>query len=449
MSIDTTEQKQQGFWQLWNMSFGFFGIQYGWALQMANTSAIYEYLGANAEQIPLLWLAAPVSGLVAQPLIGYLSDRTWTFLGRRRPYFLVGAIFSSIALVLMPNSSKLWMAAGCLWILDFSVNISMQPFRAFVADLLPTQKQAKGFAMQSFFIGAGSVVASLSPWLLNHLFDFENELGETIPPSVKISFYVGAAIFLITVVWTVVTTPENPPELEGNREEQEQQGWREGLQEMLYLLQNLPDMIKQLVWVQFFTWLGIFCIFLYFPPAVAHNFFGAVNQHSPQYTQGIEWAGICIAFYNGVCFLFSWLLPKLSERFGNKATHSFSLLCGGIGIISLLFFDNPYSLFFPMIGFGITWASTQAIPYTLLANNISGKHMGLYMGIFNIFVVIPQIIVALGLGWLMKSYLHNDSLLAVVLGGSFLILSAFLVYLVDTKFQHTYFKIKRLRIQVK
>ncbi len=432
MTEKKNTKKVRNFWQLWNMSFGFFGIQYGWALQMANTTAIYEYLGANPEQIPILWLAAPLSGLIAQPVIGYMSDRTWGPLGRRRPYFLVGAILSSIALVLMPNSSSLWMAAGLLWILDTSVNISMEPFRAFIVDLLPQKQQTQGFSMQSFFIGAGAVMASLSPWILTHIFHVD-EGGEVgVPFSVKLSFYIGAAVFLGTVIWTVVTTSENPPKnLEKMRNAQENKSSLDKITEIFSLIKAMPTTMKQLAVVQFFTWLGIFCVFLYFPPAIAHHIFGAVEENSQLYTDGIEWAGICIAVYNGVCFLFSWMLPTLTEITNHKITHSLCLICGGIGLISLGFVDEPLFVLLPMVGFGIAWSSTLAIPYSILSRTLTGQNMGLYMGIFNAFIVLPQIVAALGLGWVIKTFLDSNRLLVVVVGGFSLLLAAVLVHFID------------------
>ncbi|MEL4897595.1 MFS transporter [Crocosphaera sp. Alani8] len=434
MTTKNKTNRTRNFLELWNMSFGFFGVQYGWALQMANTSAIYEYLGANPEQIPLLWLAAPVSGLIAQPIIGYMSDRTWTPLGRRRPYFLVGAILSSIALVLMPNASTLWIAAGLLWILDTSVNITMEPFRAFIADLLPEKQHTQGFSMQSFFIGAGAVVASVSPWILTHVFGFSNSTngGDGVPFSVKLSFYIGAAVFLSTVLWTVITTEEKPPQnLKAMQQANENKSLKDKLAEIVHLIQAMPKTMKQLAVVQFFTWLGIFCLFLYFPPAVAHNIFGAVEENSTLYTEGIEWAGICIAVYNGICFIFSWVLPKLTMRLGKKMTHSLCLVCGGIGLISLLWVEKPIHALFPMIGFGIAWSSTLAIPYSMLSHIIPEKNMGLYMGLFNAFIVIPQIIAAFGLGAIMDYFLDNNSLLVVVLGGVSLLLAAVCIHWVD------------------
>jgi maltose/moltooligosaccharide transporter len=429
MIKEQTNKQALSFWQLWNMSFGFFGIQYGWTLQIANTSAIYEYLGADAEQIPILWLAAPLSGLIAQPIIGYFSDRTWTCIGRRRPYFLIGAILSSIALVLMPNSASLWMAAGLLWILDTSFNISMEPFRAFVVDLLPKHQITKGFTIQGFFIGFGSVVASLTPFCLNNFLGIENisTSENSIPLTVKISFYLGAIILLFTVLWTIVTTKEKPPNNLSIPSKQTKKSLIVVWQEIFLLLKKMPNTMKQLAGVQFFTWLGMFCVFLYFPTAVAHHIFGAVAENSQLYTDGIEWAGFCIAIYNAVCFIFSWFIPKIVRATSRKRTHCFCLLCGGLSTISLLLIHNQYLMLIPMIGFGIAWASILSIPYAILSESLKPKNMGFYLGIFNAFIVIPQIVAALALGWVMVNYLHGDRLLAVALGGVSLILAAFLV----------------------
>ena len=419
-----------GFWQIWNMSFGFLGIQFGWGLQMANMSAIYEYLGARADQIPILWLAAPLTGLIVQPVIGHMSDHTWNRLGRRRPYFLTGAILSSLALLFMPNSSALWMAAGLLWILDASINISMEPFRAFVADLLPEDQRTRGFAMQSIFIGLGAVIASAMPYLLTNLFGVtEIRAAGAIPISVRLSFYMGAAAFFGAVMWTILTTREYPPDdLEAfRRSKQQSQGLIANAREIFTSIAETPRTMRQLAAVQFFTWLGLFCMWLYFGPAVARNVFGAPDENSPLYTQGVEWAGICFAMYSAVCFAFSWLLPDIAARVGRRATHALCLLCGAAGLLSVAVIHDKWILLLSMAGVGIAWASTLSMPYAILAGCLPPQKTGIYMGIFNFAIVLPEIIASLVFGWVMSHLLNNNRVLAVVAGGIFMILAAALM----------------------
>jgi maltose/moltooligosaccharide transporter len=410
------------------MSFGFLGIQFGWGLQMANMSAIYEYLGAKADQIPILWLAAPLTGLIVQPIIGNMSDRTWGRLGRRRPYFLTGAILSSLALILMPNSSALWMAAGLLWILDASINISMEPFRAFVADLLPEEQRTRGFAMQSLFIGLGAVVASALPWVMSRVFHIQSNVsaGHAIPLTVKLSFFMGAVAFFGAVLWTITTTKEYPPEdLDAfNAMKAEKRGLSARAGEILSSISSMPTTMRQLAWVQICTWLGLFCMWLYFPVAVARNVFGAPNETAPLYTRGVEWAGICFATYSAICFGFSFVLPAIAGKIGRKITHSLCLLCGAAGLLSVSLIHNQYLLLFSMLGVGVAWASILAMPYAILAGSLPAEKMGVYMGIFNFFIVIPEIIASLGLGWIMSHLLNNNRLWAVVAGGLFLAVAA-------------------------
>ncbi|NET30600.1 MAG: SLC45 family MFS transporter [Cyanothece sp. SIO1E1] len=414
--------------QLWNMNVGFLGIQFGWGLQMANMSSIFEHLGANAHEIPILWLAAPLTGLIVQPIIGNLSDYTWGPLGRRRPYLLVGAILASIALVLMPSCSTLWMAAGLLWILDTSANVSMVPFRAFVGDLLPQEQRTQGFAMQSVMVGMGAIAASMMPWLLNHLFavDPATNVVRRIPLTVELSFYLGASLFLGTILWTVITTPESPPkDLDRFAQlKEERGGFRNSLQETWQALCHMPTTMQQLAWVQSFTWLGIFCFFLYFPPAVARNIFGAADLDSALYNEGIEWAGLCFAVFNGVCIGVSFLLPALTRHISRKAIHSSCLACGGASLMLLPLIHQPSLLLLSMLGFGTAWASALSIPYAILTHAIPTQRRGIYQGIFNFFIVLPEIGVALGFGWVMEHLLHDNRLTAVVLGGVFLLIAA-------------------------
>lgn len=429
--------KKLNFWQLWNMSFGFFGIQFGWGLQMANTSSIFEHLGARVHQLPLLWLAAPLTGLVVQPIIGYLSDRTWGPLGRRRPYFLAGAIAGSMALILMPNASTLWMAVGLLWILDTSANISMTPFRSFVGDLLPEEQRTLGFTIQGVFHGLAGVVASSLPWLLHHLFRVveSQENYHAIPIAVKLSFYIGALVFLGSVIWTVVTT-EEPVPAEFDRPRQASKPESQGMVlDIAMALRDMPKTMRQLAWVQFCSWFGMFCLFLYFPPAVACNIFGATSEGTLLYATGIEWAGLCIAMYNAVCCLFSFVLPKLALRLSLKTTHALCLTIGAVGLCSLSLIHNQYLLMLPMMGVGIAWASMLSLPYAMLVSTLPADKSGLYMGIFNFFIVLPEIVAALGLGWMMSHVFADNRLSAVVLGGVFMLLAALLTLRVQATSQ--------------
>jgi maltose/moltooligosaccharide transporter len=420
----TMEKPPLKFAQIWNMNLGFFGIQFGWGLQMANMSAIYEYLGAKPDQIPILWLAAPLTGLIVQPIIGHLSDHTWGRLGRRRPYFLVGAILSSLALILMPNSSALWMAAGLLWMLDASINISMEPFRAFVADLLPESQRTKGFAMQSLFIGLGAVIASALPWILAHMFHISGatSAAHSIPTTVRLSFYLGSAVFLAAVLWTVATTREYPPE----RMEPKGGGIVKGAREIFASIGAMPRTMRQLAWVQICTWLGLFCMWLYFPVAVAYHVMGAPGPGSPLYDEGVQWGALCFSMYSAVCFAFSFALEPLARALGRRRTHGLCLLAGAMGLLSVAAIHNKYLLMLSMVGIGIAWASTLSMPYAMLAGSLPPNKVGIYMGIFNFFIVTPEIIASLGFGWVMNHVLGNNRLAAVVCGGVFLALGAVL-----------------------
>ena len=409
------------FWQIWNMSFGFLGIQFGWALQMANMSAIYEYLGAEAHQIPILWLAAPLTGLLVQPVIGHMSDHTWNRLGRRRPYFLVGALLASAALVAMPNVSALWMAAGLLWVMDASINISMEPFRAFVADLLPPGQRTRGFAMQALFIGLGAVIASMLPWLLYQLFPIDGENGTpgtSIPRAVRLAFYTGAVVYLAAVLWTIVTTREHPPEdmAAFERMKTEKAGLRATVAEIFHDVVAMPKTMRRLAWVQIFTWLGLFCMWLYFGVAVARNIFGG-TPGTPAYAEGIAWGGNCFAMYSAACFVFSFAVPATAGRLGRKLTHGLCLAIGAIGLISVAFIGNKYGLLLSMVGVGIAWASILSMPYSILAGALPSGKTGIYMGIFNFFIVIPEILAALVFGKVMETILTDESALVRLIGG--------------------------------
>ena len=426
-TVTSSTRATVSFWKTWNMCFGFFGIQFGWGLQMANMSAIYEYLGARPDQIPMLWLAAPLTGLIVQPIVGHLSDHTWGRLGRRRPYFLTGAILSSLALLAMPNAPTILVAAGLLWILDASINISMEPFRAFVADLLPEDQRTRGFAMQSLFIGLGAVIASSLPFLLAGR--WQGSGGSAIPLTVRFSFYIGAVVFFCAVLWTVVTTQERPPaDLEAFRSmKSETRGALAGARDIVASIRAMPQTMRQLAWVQICTWMGLFCMWIYFPVAVAYHVFGATDPASPQYKAGVEWGGVCFSAYSAVCFAFSFALPAIARTLGRKLTHSLCLLCGAAGLLSVMLIHRPHLLLLSMTGVGIAWASILAMPYSILADSLHAEKMGVYMGIFNFFIVIPEILASLGLGWVMNHLLRNNRLAAVVTGGAFLVLAALLM----------------------
>ena len=427
------------FWQIWNMSFGFLGIQFGWGLQMANMSAIYEYLGAKPDQIPALWLAAPLTGLIVQPIIGSMSDRTWGPLGRRRPYFLVGAILSSLTLFAMPFSATLglaaglrplWVAAGLLWILDASINVSMEPFRAFVADLLPESQRARGFAMQSVFIGLGAVIASALPWMFTNWLGISSSGGGgLIPATVRYAFFLGALAFITAVLWTVFTTREHPPEdlAAFAAFKEKHRGLAAGVEEILDAVRNMPSTMRKLAWVQVCTWLGLFCMWLYFIPAVAHDVFGAPDERSPLYAAGTEWGGLCFSMYSLVAFFAAFGLVAASRRVSPKLIHTVCLLCGALGLLSVAFVHDRYLLLLSMTGVGIAWASILSMPYALLAGSLPTARIGVYMGIFNFFIVLPEIIASLGFGWVMHHWLHDNRLLAVVTGGGFMLLASVLM----------------------
>lgn len=491
------------FWQIWNMSFGFLGIQFGFALQNANVSRIFETLGANIDDIPILWIAAPVTGLVMQPVIGHMSDKTWGRFGRRRPFFMLGALLASLALLIMPNSPTLWVAAGMLWIMDASINISMEPFRAFVGDMLPSEQRTRGFAMQSFFIGLGAVIASALPYILSEWLGVANvaEAGEKIPPSVRYSFYLGGAVFFLAVLWTVIRTREySPQELKEFEEESIQsqgisrfaartpvellkgfftqgfswlivglvfsyliywQGWekelyvisvglavfgiillvtawhtrqgltRNGLVEVMSDLMNMPRTMKQLAVVQFFSWFALFAMWIYSTPAVTSHIYGTSDTTTALYNKGANWVGFLFAIYNGFAALMAFVLPILARATSRKTAHAISLTIGGIGLMSFFVIKDPDLLLVSMVGVGIAWASILSMPYAILTGSLPAHKMGTYMGIFNFFIVIPQIFAASILGFFTKTLFDGHAIYALVLGGASLVIAAVSVLFVD------------------
>ncbi len=487
------------FWQIWNMSFGFLGIQFGFALQNANVSRIFETLGANIDDIPILWVAAPVTGLIIQPIVGYLSDRTWNKLGRRRPFFLIGAILASIALFLMPNSPVLWIAAGMLWIMDASINITMEPFRAFVGDNLPDEQRTTGFAMQSFFIGTGAVIASLLPYMLANWFGITNQAPEgVIPDSIKWSFYIGGGIFFFAVLWTVLRSFEYPPEelaaFEGLEEipseelsDQEKNRtlkqmnkygllfivigillnfwfYSQSLKKDLFILSigltvagilfllatllrknnresgfttimsdllNMPQTMKQLAWVQFFSWFALFSMWIYTTSAVTSHLYGSSDPTSAAYNEGADWVGVCFAVYNGIAALVAFLLPVLAKRTNRKTTHALCLGMGAIGLASIFFINDPNLLLASMIGIGIAWASILSMPYAILTGSLPASKMGYYMGVFNFFIVIPQILASAILGFIIARFFEHQAINAMLIGGVSFVIAAVLTMRVE------------------
>ncbi len=465
------------FWQIWNMSFGFLGIQFGWGLQLANMSAIYAKLGAEPDKIPILWLAGPITGLVVQPIIGAMSDRTWTRLGRRRPYFLVGALVSSSALFFMPDSPALWFAATMLWVLDASINISMQPYRALVADQLPDEQRTVGFVMQSFFIGIGAAVANALPAILGH-FGINGNAANGVPFAVQYSFKLGAAVFLLAVIWTVFTSKEYPPDNleEFLRKKKEQARFKIeplfwGIGAMAGVLvaatrgllvdhhltpwhivagviigaiigamlsgptvapaiREMPATMKQLAFVQFFTWLGLFCMWMFFSLATAQQIFHTTDAQSPAFDEGNAFGGQTFAWYSIVCFIVAFLLPVLAKATSRKMVHALALVAGGICLLATGFIHDKILWQCTMIGVGIAWASILAMPYAILSGSLPPDRMGVYMGIFNFFIVIPEIVASIALEPVVKNIFGNDPVKVVMLGGASMLLAALLTTIV-------------------
>lgn len=479
-----TAKPQLTFWQIWNMCFGFLGIQFGFALQNANVSRIFQTLGAEVEEIPILWIAAPLTGLIVQPIVGYYSDRTWNGLGRRRPYFLGGAVLTTLALFAMPNSPSLWIAAGLLWILDASLNISMEPFRAFVGDQLSPRQRASGYAMQSFFIGAGAVIASLLPWLLA-TFGVQNSAEPgAIPDTVKYAFYAGGAILFLAVGWTIVSTREYPPEqlssfddagLTAETPVNAARVRRDGalwlcagviallviqvrkLEPALYLLgalllayglallllsvwrarnaftsivadlYEMPSAMRRLAVVQFFSWFALFAMWIYTTAAVTQVHFGSTDPQSERYNEGANWVGVLFASYSGFAAIAAIVIPFLVRRFGLRLSHLINLWLGAAGLVSFMLIRDPAWLILSMVGIGFAWASIVSLPYALLSNNLPAAKMGVYMGIFNFFIVIPQLLAASVLGFLLKTFAGGQPVYALAIGGASLFIAGLTV----------------------
>lgn len=486
------------FWQIWNMSFGFLGIQFGFGLQNGNVSRIFQTLGAEIEQIPILWIAAPVTGLIIQPIIGHMSDNTWNRLGRRRPYFLVGALLASVALIFMPNSPSLWIAAGMLWIMDASINISMEPFRAFVGDMLPDEQRTLGFTMQSFFIGIGAFVASWMPYVMANWFNLSNIAppGE-IPETVKYSFYFGGGVFLLAVLWTVFSTREYSPQEMARFEEDHPAGtgelvtqtepaisylrkgaiWslagailvypvysfkldeelyiisfglllfgllqlltgllvrsgksRSGLVSVITDLYRMPLTMRQLAIVQFFSWFALFSMWIYTTSGVTSHIYGTNDPTSTAYNEGANLVSGMFGWYNLFAAGFGLvILPWLARLTNRKVTHMIALIIGGLGLASVYYLKDPQHMIYSMIGVGLGWASILAMPYAILTGSLPANKMGVYMGIFNFFIVIPQILAASILGFMVKELFDGQSIYALLAGGVSMFIAAILVVFV-------------------
>jgi maltose/moltooligosaccharide transporter len=493
------ERPRQSLAGLWNISFGFFGIQIGFALQNANMSRIFQSLGSSVDNLPVLWIAAPLTGLLVQPIIGHMSDRTWLGrLGRRRPYFVAGAVLAALALFLMPLSSELLMAAVLLWMLDASLNVSMEPFRAFVGDMLRKDQHTVGYAVQTAFIGAGAVVGSIFPWFLDEA-GASNVAGPGgIPDTVRFSFWAGGAVLFLAVLWTVLTTREYSPEemsgfgqsIEADAEERTVRAlanrsfgssivwiaigvsvvfsvvqWR--LEKEVYLLGGLliayglasaagialarrgytanmltnivgdfagmPTMMKRLALVQFFSWSALFIMWINTTPVVAQNFYMSPDPASAGYQDAGNWVGVLFAVYNGIAAIAALaLLPWLGAALGKARTHMICLLCGAAGYASFLVIRDPRLLILSEIGIGIAWASILAMPYAILASSLPQRKLGIYMGLFNIFIVVPQLLVATVMGSLMKAFFPNQPIWTMLAAALVMAIAALAMLRVQT-----------------
>ena len=443
MSTTTLLQKPRlSRWQIWNMSFGFLGIQFGFALQNGNASRILGIFGADVEHLSWFWLAAPLTGMIIQPIIGYYSDRTWTSLGRRRPYFLAGAILASGALMFMPNASflvnilpPLYVGAGILMVMDASFNVAMEPFRALVADLLPSDQRTLGFSIQTFLIGLGAVIGSWLPYIFAEFFGVQKKAPEGIVPyNVTLSFYIGAVTFLIAILWTVITTKEFPPD-EYQKEDYQKGSSKKGISQILSDFAGMPKTMKQLGLVQFFSWFALFSMWVFSTSAIATHVYGLPigDTSSVVYQDAGNWVSGLFGIYNGISAVYALLLPAIALKIGRKLTHSVSLAIGGIGLISIYFINDPLVLIFPMIGIGIAWASILSMPYAILAGAIPAHKMGIYMGVFNFFITLPQIVNGVIGGPIVKYIYGSQAIYSLVTAGVFLLIAAFCVRFVEDK----------------
>lgn len=434
------EKRKLSFFDIWNMSFGYLGIQMGFALQNANASRILQIFGADVHSLSWFWIVAPLMGLIVQPIIGHYSDRTWTRFGRRKPYFFVGSILAAIGLIFMPQSAALtsfmpalWVGAGMLMVMDASFNIAMEPFRALVADLLPSDQRTLGFSVQTALIGFGAVIGSWLPYALSNWFGVSSDaLPGEVPYHLILSFIIGAIVLVGAVILTISTTKEySPAELEAFDKAEGIVHIQEENSSLLNIFddfKNMPQTMKQLGWVQFFSWFALFGMWVFATPAIAHHVYNLplTDTSSKTYQEAGDWVGIIFGVYNGVSAIFAFFLPAIAKKFGRKSTHTFSLIMGGIGLISVYFAPTPNWLILSMVGVGIAWASILAMPYAILSGSIPAKKMGVYMGIFNFFIVIPQIINAIIGGPIVKYIYGGNPVFAIVTSGvAFLIAALF------------------------
>ncbi|WP_229458256.1 MFS transporter [Massilia glaciei] len=426
---ETVQKPRFGFWQLWNMSLGFMGIQFAFALQNGNVARIFQTMGAELDKIGYLLLAAPITGLIVQPIVGYMSDRTWGRFGRRRPYFIIGSLFAGAALIGMPHTTVLWIAAFTLWVMDAAINISMEPFRAFVGDLLPKEQVTQGFAFQTFFIGVGGVAASILPYAFTNWFGVANTApaGE-IPDSVVYSFYCGAAAFFFAVLWTVLKTKEySPDEMRMFHPEPElaaEARPSSGIVGFFKDYATMPKVMVQLSIVQFFTWFTWFAMWGYATAAFTQHVYGTSDTTSALYNEGANWWGVCSSIYAGSSAIFAFILPVIAARTSRKATHAICLAVGGLSFISVFFISNPMMLVLPFLGVGLAWASTLSMPYAVLAVTIPARKMGMYMGMFNMAIAIPQIVAGSILGFLLTSVFDGKAIMMLVVGGASMLIAA-------------------------
>lgn len=493
----TMKQKPQlQFWQIWNLCFGFFGIQFGFALQNANVSRIFQILGAPIDAIPILWVAAPLTGLLIQPIIGYMSDKTWNRVGRRRPYILCGAIAATLALLVMPNSPELWIAAGMLWVLDASLNIALGPSIAMVSDMLPEEQRAQGFSIQSFFIGSAAVIASAMPWILKNWLGIANTAPQgEVPPSVAYAFYIGASMLLLSMVWSVYRTREySPAQLAAFTQLRTESQAREdnspyrhfgrygsllllgglgacaaiysaGLDPKLYLLSIavalfgalqlvagalqqrrrtdnglyqitraivlMPRTMKQIAVMHFLSWFALFSMWIYATAAVTSHHFHSSDTSSQAYGEGADWVGILFAAYNGFAALAAFAIPLMVRATNRKITHMINLCLGALGLLSFLWIEDPRWLLLAMVGVGFAWASILALPLAILSSALPAHKMGVYMGIYNLFLVVPQILVSSILALLLNQFFDNQPIYVLACAGGFWLLAALATAFVD------------------